>query len=184
MNAIFTVIIIASAIVLLFTNPEGFLPAMLSGAEQSLKLGVSLFAIYAVWLSLSEISEKCGINDRLSRLLRPLCTKCFKTKDGEAVESISMNLTCNLLGIGGAATPFGIKAVNRMEKEGNKFGQKLLFVLNATSLQLIPTTVISLRAGAGSASSGDIFLPTLICTVICTAVGVLLFLGVDRIWRR
>lgn len=184
MNVIFTVIIIISAMVLLFTNPEGFLPAMLSGAEKSLKLAASLFAVYAVWLAVSEVSERCGINARLSRLLRPLCSKCFKTKNERAVENISMNLTCNLLGIGGAATPFGIKAVAEMEKENNAFGQKLLFVLNATSLQLIPTTVISLRAGAGSVSAGDIFLPTLISTAACTALGVLLFLGVEKLCRR
>ncbi len=169
---------------MLFTNPEGFLPAMLSGAGKALNLAVSLFAIYAVWLSLSAVSEKCGINERLSRLLRPICARCFKTQNDAALKNITMNLTCNILGIGGAATPFGIKAVEEMEKDKNGFGQKLLFVLNATSLQIIPTTVISLRAGAGSTSAGDIFLPTLISTAACTAIGVILFLGTEKFWRR
>ena len=94
-----------------------------------------------------------------------------------------MNLSCNLLGIGGASTPYALKAIDELEKEKNGYAQKLLFVINATSIQILPTTVIALRAGAGSASPADIFLPSLICTVISTATAVILFIAGSKIWR-
>ena len=86
-----------------------------------------------------------------------------------------MNLSCNLLGIGGAATPYAVKAVGELEKDGNDWAQMLLFVINATSIQLIPSTVIALRTGAGSGAAFDIFLPSLICTVFSTVLATALF---------
>ena len=94
-----------------------------------------------------------------------------------------MNLSCNLLGIGGAATPYAVKAIGELEKEKNGYAQKLLFVINATSIQILPTTVIALRASAGSVSPSDIFLPSLICTAVSTLTAVLLFVAGNKIWR-
>lgn len=91
-----------------------------------------------------------------------------------------MNLSCNLLGIGGAATPYAVKAIGELEKTGNDFAQKLLFVINATSIQIIPSTVIALRAGAGSANPADIFLPSLICTALSTLLAAGLFIAIER----
>ena len=91
------------------------------------------------------------------------------------------NLLSSLLG--GAATPYAVKAVGELEKQKNSFAQKLLFVINATSIQILPTTVIALRASAGSAAASDIFLPSLICTFVSTAAAVLLFLIGNKIWR-
>ena len=94
-----------------------------------------------------------------------------------------MNISCNLLGLGGAATPYAVKAVEELDKQSNDFAQKLLFVINATSIQILPTTVIALRAGAGSLSPSDIFLPSLICTAISTLTAVGLYLIGRKIWR-
>ena len=94
-----------------------------------------------------------------------------------------MNLSSNLIGLGGAATPFAVKAIVELEKEKNSYAQKLLFVINATSIQILPTTVIALRAGAGSAAAADIFLPSLICTAVSTLVAVFLFIAGNKLWR-
>ena len=114
-------------------------------------------------------------------LFRSLCSKLFKTKNKEALKDVTMNISCNLLGIGGAATPYGVKAVEAFEGDGNHFAQNLLFIINATSIQLIPTTVIALRAAAGSAAAYDITLPSLIATFVSTFTGAAAYIIIDKI---
>lgn len=181
MNAIFTAILLISAIILCITAPTDFLPAMLDGGLNALKCCLTLFCIYAVWMGLSSVAEECGITKKAAKLLSPACTKFFRTDNEKAVENIAMNLSCNLIGIGGAATPFAVKAIEQLEKDGNTFAQNLLFIVNATSIQLIPTTVITLRAAAGSVAAYDIVLPSLIATIISTGSAVAIYLAIVRL---
>ncbi len=183
MNAIFTVIIISSAIALCFIQPNSFLSAMIDGARGACATALTLFCIYAVWMGLSQVAEDAGLNKKLSRLLEKPCAKLFKTENEEATQNLAMNISCNLLGIGGAATPFAVKAVEALEKDGNSFAQNLLFIINATSIQIIPTTVIALRAAAGSANAGDIILPSLIASAISTVTAALIYRAVNKKWR-
>ena len=181
MNAIFTTIFLLSAAVMCFTAPADFLPAMLDGGMNAAKCCLTLFCIYVVWMGLSAVAEDCRITQGAAKLLSPLCTRLFKTKNKEAVESITMNISCNLLGIGGAATPYAVKAVNALEKDKNNYAQELLFIINATSIQLIPTTVIALRAAAGSNAAFDIAIPSLIATFVSTFTGAALYIAFNRI---
>lgn len=181
MNAIFTAVTLISAIILCITSPTDFLPAMLDGGMNAAKTCLTLFCIYAVWMGLSAVAEDSGITKKAARLLSPACTKFFRTEDSQAVEDIAMNISCNLLGIGGAATPFAVKAIERLESSGNTFAQNLLFIVNATSVQLIPTTVITLRAAAGSKAAYDIFLPSLIATVVSTGSAVIIYFIADKL---
>lgn len=183
MNVIFTIIFILSMITLLITAPDKLLPSLLTGAENSAKMALTLFCIYAVWMSVSNLAEKSGLSKGAAKALKPLSKKLFKTDNEKALENLAMNVSCNLLGIGGAATPYAVKAIGELEKDKNERAQKLLFVINATSIQILPTTVIALRAGAGSAAAFDIFLPSLICTAFSTIVAVLIFLSGSKIWR-
>lgn len=184
MNVIFTVVIVASSVVMCILAPTEFLPSMLNGTMNAAKCALTLFTIYAVWMGLSQVAEDCRLTHKASKLFTPLCRKLFKTKDEEAVKNLSMNISCNLLGIGGAATPYGVKAINALEKEGNRFAQNLLFIINATSIQIIPTTVIALRAANGSAAAHDITLPSLIATVISTGLAVTVYLIIEKIKGR
>ena len=176
MNAIFTVIFIISLICLCFIAPDKLLATLLGGAENAVKTSLTLFCIYAVWMGLSRLAEKSGLSKNAAKAIKPLSKKLFKTENEAAQENIAMNISCNLLGIGGAATPYAVKAIGELEKDGNAYAQKLLFIINATSIQLLPTTVIALRASAGSAAAFDIFLPSLICTVISTGLAVTLYI--------
>ena len=162
MNIIFTAVFISSMIAILFFSPQDLLPALLSGADNSVKMAVTLFAVYAVWMGLSKLCERSGISKGVARALSPLSRRLFKTDNFIAGEKL---------------------AINELEKENNGYAQKLLFVINATSIQILPTTVIALRAGAGSAAAADIFLPSLICTAVSTLVGVILFIAGNKIWR-
>lgn len=183
MNAVFAIIIVVSLIYLLFTDPTAMLPALTGGTLNALTSIVTLFCIYALWLSLSRLAEKSGLTKPITRGLKPLVKRLFKTEDKEAIENISMNLTCNLLGIGGAATPYGLKAMSRLDKSGNDFAQKLLFILNASSVQLIPITGISLRSAGGSSTPFDIILPCLLCTLFCSVLSTSLYLAGHKLWH-
>lgn len=181
MNAIFTVVFIASMLAMLFIAPTELLPTLLDGADSAAKMALTLFCIYAVWMGLSRLAEKSGFSRGTAKVLKPLSKKLFKTENEAALENLAMNLSCNLLGIGGAATPYAVKAIGELEKDKNTFAQKLLFVINATSIQLIPSTVIALRATAGSGNPYDIFLPSLICTAVSTLLGATLFIATQKI---
>ena len=183
MNVIFTVIFFASMLIIAVTAPDELLSSLMDGAERSAKMALTLFCIYAVWMGLSRLAEKSGFSKGAARALKPLSRRIFKTDNPAALENLAMNLSCNLLGIGGAATPFAVKAIGELEKDKNDWAQKLLFVINATSIQIIPSTVIALRTGAGSGAAVDIFLPALICTAVSTTLAVLLFVAGQKIWR-
>lgn len=184
MNAIFTIIIILSATIMIFWNGDNFLTALISASESGVKTAATLFCIYAVWMGLSAIAKESGLTKKISRIFTPLCKKIFKTSSDEAVENLSMNLSCNLLGIGGASTPFALKAMQELEKEKNTRAQKLLFVLNAAGIQLLPTTAIALRASLSSQSSGDVFFPTFLCSVISAFTALFHFFTFDKLCRR
>lgn len=184
MNAIFTAVFLICTVILAITSPQNFLSALLGGAQNSLKTALTLFCIYAVWMGLGAVADKCGLSEKSAKLFTPLAKKAFKTKNEAAIKNIAMNLSCNLLGIGGAATPYAVKAIDGLEKEGNDFAQKLLFVINATSIQIIPTTVIALRVSAGSMNAADIFLPSLICTAFSTAFAVILYILCNIIHKK
>jgi spore maturation protein A len=170
MNAIFCTIFILSAIILCVTNANLFMSAMLAGAQNTISCVITLFCVYTVWMGISAVAEDSGLNRGVAKLIMPLTKKLFKTSDELAAENISLNLTCNLLGLGGAATPFGVKAIQRLEDGHNTFAQMLLFIINATSIQILPTTVIALRAAEGSVSPSDIILPSLLTTAVSTCL--------------
>lgn len=183
MNAIFTVIFLISLATLSIIAPDRLLPALLGGAERSLTMAGTLFCIYAIWMGISRLAEKSGLSRVAARGLKPVARRLFKTNNATATENIAMNLSCNLLGIGGAATPYAVKAIGELEKDKNTYAQKLLFIINATSVQIVPTTVIALRTSAGSAAAANIFLPSLICTAFSTVFAVTIYVMGSKKWR-
>jgi spore maturation protein A len=184
MNGIFFIIIILSAIILSIKGGDAFLSSMIEGCKNALYSCVSLFCVYTIWMGLSAVAEDSGLNRRAAEKILPLTKKLFKTCDDEACKDISLNLTCNLLGLGGAATPYGVKAIERLEKEKNTFAQNLLFIINSTSIQVIPTTVISLRAAEGSLNPSDIILPSLLATFLSTFIAAGAYIIICKLKKR
>ncbi len=175
MNVIFTYVFIVAAALLLTANPEAFLSTALSGASKAGALCLALLSSYALWLGLISVWEESGLNKKISKLLKPLARRLFKTDDEAALDAVSMNLSVNLLGIGGAATPYGIKAANLFDKTQNaEYSSAMLFVVNTTSIQLVPTAIVGVRASLGSAAAADIILPSLLSTLFSTCLGVAL----------
>ena len=175
MNAIFSVLFLGSAIVLFFLSPEQFLPTLIDGASKSAALCFALIATYAVWLGLMNVWTDSGVTTGASRLLRPLMRRLFKTDDRQTLDAVCMNTAVNLLGISGAATAYGLTAAKRLENaEHAEYSCAMLFVLNATSIQVLPTSVIGVRTALGSANPADILLPTLLATAFSTLLGLAL----------
>ena len=175
MNILFTLVFLVCTFLLLCTSPDTFLSALLEGAGKGATVSVSLIATYCVWLGLMRVWEDSGVARGISKLLKPILKRLFKTEDEEALQAISMNTSVNLLGISGAATPYGIKAAALLDKTENaEYSSAMLFVLNATSLQLIPTSIIAVRVAMNSASPNDIVIPTLLATLLSTVIGVVL----------
>ena len=178
MNLPFVFMILLSAVLLLCKDPSLLLPALTEGGTKAVELSLKLLAIYAVWMGVLELCEASGASRLLSRALKPVIRLLYGKLPTTTAEYLSVNMAANLLGMGNAATPAAISAVRLMEhKDGRaSFAMVMLVVINATSLQLIPTTVISLRQAFYSASAADILLPTLISSGAATALGIILTL--------
>ena len=174
MNVIFTLVFLFSVGAFLFSDPNGALSAMTKGGEKAVALSLSLLSVYCVWMGITEIADKSGLTAKLSSLLKKPISFLFPLADEETRKHISVNLGANLLGMGGVATPAGISATTLMANRGDDEGIATLFVLASTSIQILPATVIGLRERAGSVSPADIFLPTLLATVVSTGTGLIL----------
>lgn len=176
MNTMFFAMTIASLILLTVVSPDSAFSIMISGASNSISLAVKLCAIYAIWLSVLDIMQKIGLNDKLNKLFSPVTKRLFKGESEQTTQYISLNFSANLLGMGSAATPLGIKAMESMQDGSDKATDNMILfmVINATSIQLLPATIIGLRASYGSSSASDIILPSLIATLISTVCGVIL----------
>jgi spore maturation protein A len=175
MNVIFSVIFLSATLILLIISPQTFLSTLLDGASKSGALCLSLVATYAVWLGLMQVWKDSGVTRGISKLLRPLSKRLFKTDDERALGAINMNLSVNLLGISGAGTPFGIESAKLLDKTENaEYSSAMFFVLNATSLQIIPTSIIGVRVALKSANPLNILVPTVLTSLFSTLLGALL----------
>ncbi len=175
MNVIFGCVITVSITVLLFTAPEAALAAFLSGGNKALELSLKLVVIYCVWMGVFGVMEKTGLSAKFARLLKPVNKILFGNVPPLANDYMALNISANILGMSGATTPMGIKSVQELEKHpGTEYAIAMFFVINATSVQLIPSSVLALRTSMGSASPSDIILPTILATLLSSVIGILL----------
>ncbi len=163
-----------------FQSKIGYLTtAALEGAEKALTLCISLGGPLCLWSALSKVMEKAGLTEKLGYLFRPFFRKLFPhtCKDPLALGYLTANVSANFLGLGNAATPMGIKAVHRMkELEGHAIASDEMcrfIVLNTASIQLLPTTVATIRGTAGASAPFDI-LPAVWITSLCSVTAGLL----------
>lgn len=153
--------------------------AALDGAAQGVQTTLSIAGALCLWSALSRAMEKNGMTKFLQRLLRPFLRKLFpdSAEDEEAFGAICTNFAANLLGLGNAATPAGIRAVRRMK---GRSGLPMptdemcrLIVMNTASIQLLPTTVAAIRAAAGALRPFDILPAVWASSVLSVSVGLL-----------
>jgi spore maturation protein A len=177
MSKIWTVLLIAGIGTLLFIDPSAAVSAMTKGSLDAVNLAIRLVALYAFWLGFLSILEKTGIANKLAKLLRPVVRFLFPGSSEQTSKMITMNMSANILGLGNAATPMAIGAVKSMydgKSDKASINMVMLMVISATSLQLLPSTVIGLRAAHGSANPADFLAAGTIATVVSTALGIAL----------
>ena len=165
---------------LLSGNGETISKAIINSCGSTVTFVIELTGIMCFWCGVMKVAENSGLTEKISKLLKPILKLIFKeaAKDEKALGAIVMNLTANMMGLSNAATPFGIKAMEEMDrlnrdKETASNDMALFLVLNATCIQLVPSTIISIRAACNSANPGIIILPTLVSTATAAIVGVL-----------
>lgn len=176
MSKIWFFIIISSLVVTMVIAPSSIIGTMMSGAKSGVTMAIEFIGIYAVWLGIMQIMDDCKLSHKLSKFLSKPVDFIFGKTDDETKKNISMNIASNIIGVGSAATPYGIKAMQGLDKGETKANRAMimLVVINSTGIQLLPTTVIGMRAIAGSVSPSCILLPTIIATFIPTILGILL----------
>ena len=181
MNKIWIVLLISSIVSLCLFDPSKVLSGLLTASNTAVKLSLELCAVYAIWLGLFAILEKSGISKKVSNLLSPIINKIFGKYNlsSESKKYVSMNISANLLGMGGAATPLGIKAIESMQKDNpNKstvtFSMIVLVAISCSSVQLLPTSIIGMLVSAGSKNSTSIILPSILCSILSTTISILL----------
>ena len=162
MNFIWGFMIIISILVSLITGTvDETVNAIFEGAGTAVTTLISFAGAMCFWTGIMRIIQNCGIADFISKLIHPLISLLFPKSSDKAREYIGLNITANLLGMGNAATPLGMMAIEELDSE-NPTPEKasdnmcMLVVLNTTSFQILPATVIALRAGAGSVSPASV----------------------------
>ena len=165
---------IFSLFLILIFKPSVLLTTFSNAVDKSVKLTLTLLCIYVVWCGFSALIEKSNLTSKLSKLFTPIIRLLFGKVSKKTQNLLSMNLSCNLLGLNGLATPYAIDALKNLEEENNENAKTMLFVVSATSIQLLPTSVMQLLTQNGLANASYIILPSLIATLISTVLGVLL----------
>ncbi len=180
LNYIWAFIIVIPLLYMLITGDASIvLQSITNGAENAVTLGISLVGIYCFWLGIMNIARESGLTEKLSRALAKPLRKIFPDAGTSAFGNISMNVAANMLGLGNAATPFGLTAMQQLKSESPlsdtaSNGMIRFIILNTASVQLIPTTVISLRASMGAYEPASIVITTLITTFSTALFGLLL----------
>lgn len=173
MNIVWTVVLIVGIGILLFVSPQTILSDMLSASEKSVKLCISLLAIYAFWLGILKIVDKTGLSKKIAKLLSPFIDLLFgKGLDEYTKNQIAINLSSNILGLGNASTPSAIRAMKGLDRGSEKISDQMtmLVILNCLSLQLLPTTIIGLRISSGSQNASSIILPTILTSFLTATI--------------
>ena len=167
---------------------EAVAAAIPEGAAAAVQLGLALAGTLCLWSGVMEVMRASGMAEGLARLLAPVLGRLFPGQRGEggAMDSISANVSANLLGLGSAATPLGVRAVQEMGRgRGRATDEICLFVVcNTASIQLLPTTVAAVRAGAGCSTPFDILPAVWITSGLSAGLGMGFAAVLGKLWPR
>ena len=179
MNFIWGGMIIVSVITAFFTGRiDETVNAVFEGASSAVSTLFSFAGVMCFWTGIMKIAEKSGVSDFICKIISPLVNVLFRGCSKESKRFISMNMTANFLGMGNAATPMGMLAAKELDKENENpllpsYALSMLIVLNTTSFQLVPTTIISLRAAAGSLNPVSVIVPVWIVSAFAVTMAVM-----------
>ncbi|WP_326906612.1 nucleoside recognition domain-containing protein [Sedimentibacter sp. MB31-C6] len=181
-NGIWLGFIVIGVIVSIFTgNVQAVTDAAISFADTAVEIAIGLIGIMTLWLGIMAIAEKAGLIRGLAKALSPIMKRLFPDvpEDHPAMGAMIMNIAANILGLGNAATPFGLKAMEELntlnEHKGVATDAMAMFLaINTSSVTLLPATVIGLRAAAGSTNATEVIGPIILATTISTVSAIIL----------
>ncbi len=179
LNIVWPIFIIISFSFAIFSgNLENLNNSIFESTKEAVNLSISLLGTLCLWSGIMEIASKTTLTEKLTKLLKPILKFLFPNlKNPKIHKEISMNMIANILGLGNAATPLGLKAMDSMQKENKKKdtlsdSMMMFIVVNTASIQIIPTTVIAIRNSLGSTSPTSIIFPTWVATIIAAIFGI------------
>ena len=180
LNIVWPIFIILSFIYAIFSgNIDDLNSSIFSSAEEAINLCISLLGTVCLWNGIMQVASTTTLISKMSSFLKPIMKFLFPDieEDSKIFEEISMNVIANILGLGNAATPLGLRAMKSMQEEN--LNKKVLtdsmatfIVLNTASIQIIPTTVIAIRSSLGSTNPTGIIFPVWIATICAAIAGI------------
>lgn len=190
MAFLWTAMVTASLVFSLANGSVGALgTAAMEGAASAVELCLSMAGVVCLWTGIMEVMNQCGLSATLARLFHPLLKRLLPraSRDEETLSAISANLSADLLGLGNAATPLGIRAARRMSRgcEGVASDELcLLVVLNTASIQLLPTTLAGVRSALGCQTPFDILPAVWISSLSALITGIAAAKLFSKLWRN
>ena len=190
MTLIWTGMVLISLLFGLLTgNLETVTSAAMEGAQSAVDLCLSMAGVLCLWSGIMELMRQSGLSESLAATFRPLLRRLLPNacRDSETLAAVSANVSANLLGLGNAATPLGIRAAERMARGCNGVASDelcRLVVLNTASIQLIPATVAGVRAANGAAAPFDILPAVWIASILSVTAGLAASFLLSRLDRR
>ncbi len=191
MNTIWVLLMVIGIVFSLLNGRlEEFTRSIFEGAKSAVEVSLFLLGIVSLWLGVTKIIESSGLIGHFSGFFQHFVRRLFRNipPDHPAITSITLNLLANLFGLGNAATPLGIKAMQDLktlepDQDTISFEMMLFIVINTASIQLIPFTVTGILADYGSKNPSAIVLPTLLATFLSALFAVGLLLAVRKVLR-
>ena len=192
MNYIFFLLICSSIVIAFFNNTMSDVAnSMLSACDTAVKISFSLIGIMAFWLGIMRIAEKSGFVTFIAKLLKPVTKLLFKDikKSSSVTGDIAMSISANALGLTNAATPIGLKVMQKLQEENTNKEEAtdsmcMFLGMNTAGFQIIPATVIAVLVGVGAKNPSEIIIPTLIVTTIAFISAILIALVLKKFWRK
>jgi len=191
MNVIWLILFSVSIVFAILTgNLEPFTKSIFDGAKSAVEVSLFLLGIVSVWMGITRILEDSGLIYRIAHLFKPIISRLFKNipDDHPSITAITLNVLANLFGLGNAATPLGIKAMQELdtlnkEKGTITFEMMIFIIINTASIQLIPFSVIGILAGFGDRNPTAVVLPVLIATVVSAIAALMILFSFRKILK-
>lgn len=178
MNLIWSLMVIASLVTAALTGRmDETMNAVFEGASSAVSTLISFAGAMCFWTGIMKVAEKSGVSAVIRKIISPLVNRLFPSCSDKAKHYISMNMTANFLGMGNAATPMGMMAAQELDRENDNplvpsAAMCMLVVINTTSFQLMPSTILALRAAAGSLAPASVIVPIWLASAFALTVGV------------
>ena len=192
LGKVFGIITALSFLIAIITgNTAALGNAILDGAADAVTLTLSLAGIMCLWCGVMEVLRSAGLITKLARLMRPFLRVFFPDScgEGQGAEEIAANISANMLGIGNAATPLALSALEKMQKNNPDPSRPTndmvtLAVMNTASVNLLPTTILALRRAAGSRDPFAVILPIWLVSLVCWLAALILARAVGSLSRK